>query len=187
MLEIRFDHSNKRYDTSMPSILPMCIMAQSQPLEIADFYVVLSQKNLYPWDDVSETDVDFTLKISKTGIKQLNALLPLLYTPVVPASESGLPYDYQIKNKTADGKLVIYPVSEFTTENVQQISNTLYNFFDRYNSENTYKIHYIGDFKMAKSGSISIALDFASCPEDAIISCVHSFNESTCIKKILFK
>ena len=142
---------------------------------------------MYPWDDWSDVTVDLTLKISRNEVKKLNSLIPLLYTPVVSSNESGLPYDYQIKNKTADGKLVIYPVSEFTTENVQQISNTLYNFFDRYNSENTYKIHYIGDFKMAKSGSISIALDFASCPEDAIISCVHSFDESTFIKKILFK
>ena len=191
IVEVQFDHFNRQYDLSKPFVIPLHIMDKNSPLIIATCFVIWnltpgSATLIYPWDDVTNIPMDFAIKMSKDEIKAMNYLLPLLHTPIVLASESGLPYDYQVKNRSTDGKLKIYPVSEFPPKVIEEISKTITDFRIEHDLNNESKIHYIGDLKKTRKGTLTIVMDFASCPEEVIVNCIQSLKGFVCIKKIVY-
>ncbi len=195
VVELTFakDYKLRNYDiSSHPFELPMMIEQKTAPFILLSFTVVWSVvsdvggKGIYPWDDVSDIDIDFKVHISKDDVDKLNFLLPHIYTPIIRSADSGLPYDYQIKNQTTAGVLVFY-LNSFTDQAIDELRSVLYNFFNRYNSENKSKIHYLGDFRKTKGGNASVVIDFGSCPAKAVEACMRSFKNLCFIKKIVYR
>jgi hypothetical protein len=192
ILELSFYNHGVKYNTSCPMSVFMCLEAKNQPLIVSNFQVdwtpISNNKFIvYPWDDIREIEVEFAINISSDEIKKLNYLLPYLYTPIIYPDESGLTYEYQIKSQSSDGTLVFYPIDEFENEYINELMVKLHDFFQKYNDTNDKKIHDIGDFKKYKNGTIAVNVDFSSCSQDAIISCLYSFKNMHYIKKIVYK
>ena len=192
IVELAFNKDGIQYDILRPFELFMRIEAKNSPLVISNITVIWNLKShdketsIYPWSDVSQIDIDFEMKIADNDLKKLNYLLPFLYTPVITSIDSGLPYDYQIKCQTTDGKLSFYFNESFEYKNIQELEFTLKEFVEHYNWNNKTKIHYMGNVKISKSNRICVAMDFGSCTIEVIKECIYAFKKLSFIKKIIY-
>lgn len=192
MITLRYGSFPQKYDIFNPSKIHICIEAKNMALELAEGYVLWrTQKaelanTVYPWSDVSDVDLFFRLRLEPCEVRKLNWALADLPLPTYKSKDTGLPYDFQIKNLVLDGTLVITCKDETTSEHILCLEKTLWEFFDNYNKNHEEKIHYISDFKRRKD-KVCVDIDAITTPIEAIEECIKGFSKFDFIKKIVFK
>lgn len=195
VISLRFGMSGHVYDIHKPSKIQMRVEAKSIAAFTFAYFTVIwkvtdadYEGEIFPWSDVSKLNLTFRMIMERSEIRKMNYILPQLYTPVIRGSDVGLPYDYQIKNQSPDGKLFFKINTGITQKEINEINDILQNFFDKCKSENEYVIHYIGDPKVIKkSNSISVVIDLGSSEKYVIEECIKSFKNLEYISKIIYR
>lgn len=142
-------------------------------------------RKVYPWEDIQGDALTFDLSIGRSQLQQLNSLLPQIYSPVIKAKESGLPYDYQVYY-AQEGTLSLSPKTAFTPEDIAAIDRLSKTFFNQWNASHEIKLPCIGPVKGTKA-KIRIPVDGGGCPQKAIEALIACFREQQSIKRITFR
>ena len=196
MLVLRYGYNcvfnPARYDASKRALIHIGIDAKNYACRFAEGCVIWRTQKAdladatYPWSDVSGVDLFFRLMVSPSEVRRLNYGIAELPLPTYKSKDTGLPYDFQIKNMELDGTLVIQTKNELTADDIIEFNKTLYDFFDKYNENHEEKIHYIGDFEI-KRGNACVDVDAGTTDIKAIEECIACFSKFDFIKKIVFK
>ena len=160
---------------------------KSSWMGIGHAYVVFSANGvmMIPWEKaIPENICDIFLGIPKDQQRNIKTILPELYRTVVKREQSGLPFDYEIKN-TGDGVLTITCNPNILEKEMLEICSTIECFIESYNQNHMdIPIHYYERLK-SKNQSIRYKIDLGAVNADDLKNCIITLKNFK-IKKVVF-
>lgn len=180
ILELQFDYNSHKVNFADAKFFYMGLCHKYSALRLSKFIVVPEQTD----SDIGAT-TRFTLLISPSETKKINFLLPMISAPIAFAADTGLPFDYQIF-ETEEGGITAFFRDAVTEKDLEQVRLALTGFYDKWNTEQEEKIHYIDKVKKGKK-SVRATIDFGGCPKEAVIGMIESLRDCNGIKKVVYK
>jgi len=88
--------------------------------------------------------------------------------------------------ETEEGGITAFFRDAVTEKDLEQVRSALTGFYDKWNTEQEEKIHYIDKVKKGKK-SVRATIDFGGCPKEAVIGMIESLRDCNGIKKVVYK
>ena len=136
----------------------------------------------FPWDTCVNKSIRFDTLVHDSEIRNLNAVLPMLYHPLVKSSQSGLPFDYQI---FYGGETFHILFEQPISDDIQDaVARNISLFVDQWNASKSEPICLI-DIRRTGAKTVQTQFDFGSNAETAIKWMIFRFECVNGIRKVI--